>query len=175
VVFVFLFLIVAVLYLKEPCDCHWVPNDYKLRWLLADFGFSTAVHGATEFSTAQRGSRGYRAPELATCQFSRKSDIWSIGCVLYRLATKKDAFASDEAAVDYARGIKGQLPQITAECNHSLYRLKTFCPEKQKCTSVLEQINSIIGSCLVPNPLRRSTTMQLKVRFELMKAFLNKV
>lgn len=162
-----------VLYVNETCVCHWTPNDYKLRWMLADFGFSTAVHDdETKFSDTQRGSMRYRAPELANKQFSRKSDVWSIGCILYRLVTKRDAFLSDDAAVKYANGSGDRLPQIDKGTISSIGHFKTICPEKLNMISFLEQINSIISLCLHPDPLARATAMQLKIQFEMMKIYL---
>jgi ankyrin repeat protein len=46
-----------------------------------------------------RGTSGYRAPELIVSEgnptYNNKVDIWSLGCVLYELATGKRAFNND--------------------------------------------------------------------------------
>lgn len=69
------------------------------QWKLGDFGLAT---GATsQFLNTTRDGRGkpcYRAPEIlreGQSRFNNKSDIWSLGCVLYVLATGKKPFASD--------------------------------------------------------------------------------
>src|SRR5947207_12874163 len=81
------------------CECHWFPQKYGKRWLLADFGSSLVVGGGRGYGGRKRTQRHatfgrYIAPELRKqsesmpVEFSRKSDIWAIGCVIYELATK---------------------------------------------------------------------------------------
>lgn len=48
-------------------------------------------------------TRNYFAPEfLISWRYNTKVDIWSAGCILYELATGKQAFTSDEAIREYA-------------------------------------------------------------------------
>jgi serine/threonine protein kinase len=116
---------------------------------------------------------GYRAPELACGEFSRKSDIWAIGCIIYRLVAKKNAFPSDEAANKYAADESDDLrPLVDEPSAHSSLCRETFCPEERCMISFIKQIDSIIGSCLARDASARPTAMQLKVRFEAMKRYL---
>ena len=56
------------------------------------------------FTKHSRGTASYRAPELTAevSTFSRKVDIWGLGCILYELAVKRKAFTDDWAVRQYA-------------------------------------------------------------------------
>ena len=75
-------------------------------WKLADFGLTSEAVRTLQTSKS-RGTEGYRAPELLLSHpgkkavFSKKVDIWSIGCVLYELAVCKKAFFNDFAILHY--------------------------------------------------------------------------
>ena len=134
----------------------------------------------------RRGTTGYLAPEiLEECfdekhvaqpgEFSRKSDIWALGCILYQLATTGAdmAFNSNEDVKDFARGPLGEypLPQLGEEANPS-FDCETVCPEKQHPIPFVAQINSIISMCLATKASDRITAMKLKVWFEEMKEYM---
>ena len=70
-------------------------------------------HSGQEQTTLwARGTPGYRAPELLlpnyqltgsdNSRFSKKSDIWALGCILYELAFKTKAFPRDINVFEYA-------------------------------------------------------------------------
>jgi serine/threonine protein kinase len=78
------------------------------KWKIADFGLTMEGHSALERTTiCGRGTPGYRAPELLLLnyqpsgieysQFSKKSDIWALGCVLYEPLFARSPFVSDFA------------------------------------------------------------------------------
>jgi serine/threonine protein kinase len=148
-----------------------------VRWLLTDFGFTTANEGLTQFSVARRGTSGFRAPELLNTdaddgQFSRKSDVWAMGCILFQLATtaKASAFKDDWFVMAYSHGYD-VCPQIDDTANQSLNR-DIYCPDEKSKTTCLSQINSVLALCFAREPSARATTMKLKVTFERMKAYL---
>lgn len=65
---------------------------------LCDFGLSRGIDDSNPtFSTAYVVSRYYRAPELLLFypQASKPVDIWSCGCILFELLTKKVLFQGD--------------------------------------------------------------------------------
>jgi len=71
--------------------------------MIADFGVTS--EGMTQKTTVRaRGSPGYRAPELIGWRhaaYSKESDIWSLGCILYELAYGKAAFTHDFAVFNF--------------------------------------------------------------------------
>ena len=75
-------------------------------WKIADLGLTSS--GTTEdhnTTQAGRGKECYRAAELVRegkKTFNKKTDIWSLGCILHDLCVGKRAFATDVAAWDYS-------------------------------------------------------------------------
>ena len=77
------------------------------RWKLTDFGISAEATSQRARSTRySRGTSSYRAPELLNEQatFTKRVDIWALGCVLYELASGKVAFHEDWAVREYYNG-----------------------------------------------------------------------
>lgn len=75
-----------------------------MLWKIADFGFTT--EGSSKriiLSSAGRGTQSYRAPELIceTLIYTRKVDIWALGCIFYELVTGTKAFQNDWQAREY--------------------------------------------------------------------------
>jgi serine/threonine protein kinase len=101
---------------------------------------------------------------------SQESDIWALGCLLFKVATsgRKPAFKHDHAALGYKkRWPDYDLPQIT-ESDAPLLEMKIVCPVSMKDISIREQINSIIALCFARDPEQRPTALELRRRFEKM-------
>ena len=75
------------------------------NWKIGDFGLTrpgttvvakTTLHG--------RGTAGYRAPEVLRedGRYTNKVDIFALGCILFELATKSQAFKGDWSIREYA-------------------------------------------------------------------------
>ena len=62
---------------------------------LGDFGISKVLEKTDQFATTVTGTPYYMAPEICTNQpYTYKSDIWSLGCVLYEMCTLKWVLAA---------------------------------------------------------------------------------
>ena len=170
-----LFRLGIVLYVNNSCSCH--PDELQRRWLLTDFGFSVVVESGKEnLSKYGRGTAGYRAPELQECNydedeqpsrvsFSKKSDIWSIGCILYALASTgvKSAFPSDSVAYWYAHG-ETEVPQLSETNNPNLSRQTTT--QSGISAPVWIVLNGIVKHCLSPLPEARLSASELITQFQ---------
>ena len=75
-------------------------------WKLTDFGITTEASSTAITTQFSRGTFGYRAPEILGehPRFSKKLDIWALGCILIELSKGSPAFLSDFATADHYRG-----------------------------------------------------------------------
>lgn len=63
----------------------------------------------------QTGTPYYASPEVWRDQpYDHKSDIWSLGCVLYEMTTLKPPFRANDMNGLYKRVLKGVYPKIAA-------------------------------------------------------------
>ena len=72
-------------------------------------GVSKILANTWQLAATAVGTPYYLSPEI--CQnkkYNQKSDIWSLGCVLYELATMKHAFEAPSMRALIAKIIKGQ-------------------------------------------------------------------
>ena len=73
-------------------------NIFLTSWLqlkIGDFGLSKSLD-QTQMARTNCGSPAYMAPEVINGQqYDQKADIWSLGCILYELATLKLAFGGN--------------------------------------------------------------------------------
>ncbi|XP_070264810.1 serine/threonine-protein kinase MARK2-like [Myotis yumanensis] len=109
-----------------------IDNDMTIK--LIDFGYSKQVkdHMLSTFC----GSIGYAAPEmLQGCTYDgRKSDVWSLGVLLYRMLTGVTPFEGDNITNVKRQIISGdyQVPSILSKKAQKLLRkLLTVDPSKR--------------------------------------------
>jgi serine/threonine protein kinase len=146
------------------------------RWLLTDFGCSGIFGDNSQaLSRERRGTDAYRAPELADVTydasgnsrpglFSKESDIWALGCILYQVATTNNcrAFQNDYCAIAYKKGWdEFPLPQVRELDNKHLKQEVVF-PES---LPLWKQINIIVELCFRRDPKERATALELKEQF----------
>lgn len=90
----------------------------------------------------QTGTPYYASPEVWKDQpYDLKSDMWSLGCVLYEAITLKPPFRAEDMNGLYQKVVKGEYPPIP----------RTFSKE----------LASILSQLLQVEPSRRPTTDQL--------------
>ena len=69
----------------------------------------------------QTGTPYYASPEVWKDQpYDRKSDIWSLGCVLYESATLKPPFRAEDMQGLYKKIIKGKYQKIPTHFSQEL-------------------------------------------------------
>jgi hypothetical protein len=112
---------------------------------VADFGVAKALGQRHHHSSAGglKGKLSYMAPEQATGKpVDRRSDVFSLGCVLYEMATGKKPFRGD-----------GE--------HHVLHRIQKgeFVPPSRTLTGFPYELERIILRAMSPQPLHRYQAM----------------
>ena len=88
---------------------------------LGDFGISKVLERTDDFATTVTGTPYYLAPEVCTNQpYTLKSDVWSLGCVAYEIATLRHAFAADSLLSLVYQIVNGTCPPIPTERGYVL-------------------------------------------------------
>ncbi|CAF2765027.1 unnamed protein product [Rotaria sp. Silwood2] len=91
---------------------------------LGDFGISKVLNTTCELARTQIGTPYYLSPEI--CQqkpYNNKSDVWSLGCVLYELTTLKHAFDANNMNGLIMRIVRGSYNPIPSKFSADLRTL----------------------------------------------------
>jgi NIMA (never in mitosis gene a)-related kinase 2 len=108
---------------------------------LGDFGLSKII-ASHDFASTYVGTPFYMSPEICAAErYSSASDIWSLGCIIYELATRCVPFDAKNH-VDLIRRINAG-------------RTNPLPPRYSK------ELSEAIHMCLKTNPLSRPDTAQL--------------
>ncbi|XP_015223814.1 serine/threonine-protein kinase Nek11-like isoform X1 [Lepisosteus oculatus] len=144
--------LMGVQYLHERLILH---RDLKTKNIflknfmikIGDFGVSRILSGSLDCATTFTGTPHYMSPEIFTSSgYDAKSDMWSVGCVLYEIATLTRAF----------------------EANNWMKLVYKICqgpsPALPDCFST--ELNDVLQSLLEKNPKKRpSATEILRIPF----------
>jgi len=106
-------------------------------WKLTDFGLAEVCNDAADAQEPKplgriSGTELYAAPEVWGAKFGKKSDVWSLGVVLYQLLTSYDPFplSGVKHFLDRPDYVKRNYASVTPEtkCMHHLviYRMLEF-------------------------------------------------
>lgn len=108
---------------------------------LGDFGLSKMIK-SQDFASTYVGTPFYMSPEICAAEkYTLKSDIWSLGCIIYELCAREPPFNAKthfQLVQRIKEGKVAPLPEI-------------YSPE----------LNQVIKDCLRVNPDRRPDTAQL--------------
>lgn len=75
----------------------------------------------------QTGTPYYASPEVWKDQpYNNKSDIWSLGCILYEMITLRPPFRAENMEGLYNKVIKGQLNKIPDRFSSDLQAIVTL-------------------------------------------------
>lgn len=91
---------------------------------LGDFGIARVLSNTSDLAKTCIGTPYYLSPEICENKpYNNKSDVWSLGCVLYELATLKHAFEAKNIKNLVMKIIKVSLPPISDVYSYELKNL----------------------------------------------------
>ncbi|KAK3589291.1 hypothetical protein CHS0354_026942 [Potamilus streckersoni] len=143
----FIQLILAVHYMHTRRVLH---RDLKTRNIflkmnrmkIGDFGISRILMGTTDLASTFTGTPYYMSPEVLKHEgYNSKSDIWSIGCILYELCTLNHAFNGTGLMAVMYKVVEGEPNNLPS----------TFSPE----------LNNIFRLMLNKDPAKRPAASEL--------------
>ena len=92
---------------------------------IGDLNVSKVTRGG--MGTTQTGTPYYASPEVWNdCPYDSKSDIWSLGCVLYEMITLKPPFRAADMEGLYKKVTKGQYSKIPDIFSNDLHQIIIF-------------------------------------------------
>ncbi|CAG8583597.1 9854_t:CDS:2, partial [Dentiscutata heterogama] len=115
-------------------------SDNKLK--LGDFGLSKKLNLGRELAQTYVGTPYYMSPELiAESHYDTKSDIWSLGCLLYELCALQPPFQAKSQPILALRISAGTISPIPSRYS--------------------DELHNIIRAMLMVDPNKRPTTAEL--------------
>src|ERR1700737_3672171 len=122
-------------------------------WKIADFGTASKATSKRLHTTRDsRGSNSYRAPEVLydDGRYNNKSDIFTLGCILYEVTTGQKLFPNDLATLQYS--FNGNTSLI-------------LWPESEPGTR-LESLGKLAVAMLSIDPSMRPSAQEVKRRLD---------
>lgn len=132
-------------------------NDNTAK--LGDMNVSK-VTNSKGLNYTQTGTPYYASPEVWKDEpYDVKSDVWSLGCVIYEMVTLKPPFQAEDMQGLYAKILKGQLPKIPEHFSSDLWNmLKIMIQVNPKKRPDCEQ--------LMEHPIIRKRSLKYFPEFE---------
>jgi len=109
---------------------------------IGDFGIARILQHTYDLVKTAIGTPYYLSPEI--CQekpYNQKSDIWSLGCILYELLTLRHAFDANSMKGLVLKILRGVYPPIS--------------------TTYSEDIRNLVGELLIKDPNKRPSIRQI--------------
>lgn len=155
-----------------------IENDELSNKILkiTDFGLAREWHKTTKMSAA--GTYAWMAPEVIRLSlFSKSSDVWSFGVLLWELLTGEVPYREiDAMAVAYGVAMNKLTLPIPSTCPEPFVKLLEECwnPDahsRPSFTSILEQLVAIEQSSMFQMPLESFHSLQEDWKVEIQQMF----
>merc|ERR1712187_1010767 len=79
---------------------------------LGDFGIARVLDATKDYAKTMVGTPYYLSPEIIQDKpYNFKSDVWSVGVVLYEMATLKHPFDAESLVILAGKILKDQVPE----------------------------------------------------------------
>ncbi|XP_035405564.1 serine/threonine-protein kinase Nek11 isoform X2 [Cygnus atratus] len=143
----FIQLLLGVNYMHERRILH---RDLKAKNIflknnllkIGDFGVSCLLMGSCDLATTFTGTPYYMSPEALKHQgYNTKSDIWSLGCILYEMCCMDHAFSGHNFLSVVLKIVEGDTPSL---------------PDRYP-----SKLNAVLSSMLNKNPLTRPAAAEI--------------
>ncbi|XP_032929889.1 serine/threonine-protein kinase Nek11 isoform X4 [Catharus ustulatus] len=109
---------------------------------IGDFGVSCLLMGSCDLATTFTGTPYYMSPEVLKHQgYNTKSDIWSLGCILYEMCCMNHAFTGQNFFSVVLKIVEGETPSL---------------PERYP-----SNLNAVLCSMLNKNPSLRPAAAEI--------------
>ncbi|XP_074645702.1 serine/threonine-protein kinase Nek11-like [Tubulanus polymorphus] len=145
-------LLLAVQYMHSQSILH---RDLKTRNIflrnnmikIGDFGISRILMGTSDMASTFTGTPYYMSPEVLKHEgYNSKSDVWSVGCILYELCALQHAFEGQNLMGVMYKIVEGQCPEMPSQYT--------------------SQITAVLKRMLTKNPVERPSAGEvLKMSF----------
>lgn len=106
---------------------------------LGDFGIARVLDATKDYAKTMVGTPYYLSPEIIEDRpYNFKSDIWSLGVVLYEMTTLKHPFDADSLVILASKILKDQYPPPDSMYSEDLVALITsmLCKDSQMRPSI---------------------------------------
>jgi len=109
---------------------------------IGDFGISKVLTSDTELAQTVIGTPYYLSPEICEGRpYSKGSDIWSLGCILYEIVTLRRAFTGKNLPNLVLKILRGKYPPIPDIYSKKLARIiESMLRQDPKLRPPIEQI-----------------------------------
>ncbi|XP_065901253.1 serine/threonine-protein kinase Nek4-like isoform X2 [Dysidea avara] len=88
---------------------------------VGDLGIARVLEGSCDLAHTVIGTPFFMSPELFNNQpYSYKSDVWSLGCCVYEMASLKHAFSATSIHALMAQVVQGKLPTMPHRYSNEL-------------------------------------------------------
>ncbi|NWZ21273.1 NEK11 kinase, partial [Asarcornis scutulata] len=143
----FIQLLLGVNYMHERRILH---RDLKAKNIflknnllkIGDFGVSRLLMGSCDLATTFTGTPYYMSPEALKHQgYNTKSDIWSLGCILYEMCCMDHAFSGHNFLSVVVKIVEGDTPSL---------------PDRYP-----SKLNAVLSSMLNKNPSMRPAAAEI--------------
>ncbi|NXB16063.1 NEK11 kinase, partial [Rhagologus leucostigma] len=155
----FVQLLLGVNYMHERWILH---RDLKAKNIflkdnllkIGDFGVSCLLMGSCDLATTFTGTPYYMSPEVLKHQgYNTKSDIWSLGCILYEMCCMNHAFTGQNFLSVVLKIVEGETPSLPDRYPSKLNDV--LCSMLNKNPSLRPAASEILKSPYIEEQLKK--------------------